>query len=393
MGTLSVCCIAKNEAKLLPGMISSLGTLADEILVLNCGSTDKTEEVAVRMGARVHDFEWEDDFSEARNALIDLATGDWLLFLDADERLRPKDLRLLEEMKDSAERMYSVTIQNVLPHRVVESVLPLQSIRMFRRDREVRFAGRVNESIAKAARKAGWEAAKSALRIQHMGFSQGKRMRRIRNRRIFESVLRSEPTEVWLRLHLGLAYYIDEDFTKAEEHLQACVSSSSETMDGVTRSILQSILAEFSFTNKEGSITTRSAALKAMQLTNNLYAEYVLAQLDLRDGHVENAIKHLTNIDTGALNNRHFRVNRGELYADLAKAHLKLQQVDSAMQYAELAMDSPGYDIMFIGGYLCEQKKQYRKALEFYEMAESLTEGSTELKTRIKRCKEFVANS
>ena len=87
---LTVCLIVKNEEKFLGQCLDSVRGLADQIVVVDTGSTDRTVDIAREHGAEVHTFAWCDDFSAARNAALEHATGDWILMLDADEELPPK---------------------------------------------------------------------------------------------------------------------------------------------------------------------------------------------------------------------------------------------------------------------------------------------------------------
>ena len=64
-----------------------MSNLVDEIVILDTGSTDHTRELATQFGARVFDYSWRDDFAAARNACRGHATGKWIFWLDADDRL------------------------------------------------------------------------------------------------------------------------------------------------------------------------------------------------------------------------------------------------------------------------------------------------------------------
>jgi glycosyltransferase involved in cell wall biosynthesis len=92
---LSVCMIVKNEERFLGQCLASVKDIADELIVIDTGSTDRTVEIAREHGAHVGHFEWCNDFAAARNASIAPATGDWILFLDADEGLSPAEKRSL----------------------------------------------------------------------------------------------------------------------------------------------------------------------------------------------------------------------------------------------------------------------------------------------------------
>ena len=91
MPALSVCLIVKNEARHLDRCLTSVREFADEIIVVDTGSADATVDIARAHGARVCHFEWQDDFSLAKNFSIEQATGDWILSLDGDESISPRD--------------------------------------------------------------------------------------------------------------------------------------------------------------------------------------------------------------------------------------------------------------------------------------------------------------
>lgn len=82
---LSLCMITKNESKNIENCINSVDGLVDEIIVVDTGSTDDTKEIATKLGCKVYDFEWCNDFAKARNYSIEKASNDWILVLDADE--------------------------------------------------------------------------------------------------------------------------------------------------------------------------------------------------------------------------------------------------------------------------------------------------------------------
>jgi glycosyltransferase involved in cell wall biosynthesis len=86
---VSACWIAKNEAESIAASILSVKDCADELIVVDTGSTDDTVQIAQECGARVAHFQWRDDFSAARNYALSLAKGDYVIFLDADEHFEP----------------------------------------------------------------------------------------------------------------------------------------------------------------------------------------------------------------------------------------------------------------------------------------------------------------
>ena len=93
---LSVCLIVRDEEHNLGGALASVSAVANELVVVDTGSTDRSVAVAREHGAQVLQFAWVDDFSAARNFCIQHATQPSILTLDADERLDPDTLTALE---------------------------------------------------------------------------------------------------------------------------------------------------------------------------------------------------------------------------------------------------------------------------------------------------------
>jgi GT2 family glycosyltransferase len=130
---LSVCLIVKDEELMLPSCLESIADLADEIVVYDTGSTDRTIELARAAGARVIEGYWDESFARARNAALAQACGDWVLSLDADETLLadPSSLRALLSDRRSDVEAYLVAIENL--HGAGNARSVHTAIRLFRR--------------------------------------------------------------------------------------------------------------------------------------------------------------------------------------------------------------------------------------------------------------------
>ena len=96
--TVSLCMIVRDEEKNLPHCLKGMAGLVDEIIVVDTGSTDATKTVAANLGAKVYEFPWIDDFSAARNESCRHATGDYIFWLDADDRLDEVNLKRLKDL-------------------------------------------------------------------------------------------------------------------------------------------------------------------------------------------------------------------------------------------------------------------------------------------------------
>lgn len=99
MKTISLCMIMKNEEDTIGNCLESILNIFDEIIIVDTGSNDKSKEVASKYTNKIYDFKWVDDFSKARNFAFSLATSDYIMWLDADDILLPKDKLELEKIK------------------------------------------------------------------------------------------------------------------------------------------------------------------------------------------------------------------------------------------------------------------------------------------------------
>lgn len=157
MSRISLCLIARNEAHFLDGCLESVKGLVDQIVVADTGSTDETKAIAERHGAMVVDAPWEDDFSKARNACLPHATGDWVLLLDADERLIPEALPVLRKAADVggfdcamlplADALQLNTPPELLTTEPAKFKAPVFLHRFFKRDEGLKWKNRIHESV------------------------------------------------------------------------------------------------------------------------------------------------------------------------------------------------------------------------------------------------------
>ncbi|MBM3334149.1 glycosyltransferase family 2 protein, partial [Candidatus Sumerlaeota bacterium] len=90
--------IARDEADRIADCLRSVQGLVDEIVVVDTGSSDPTPAIARDLGARVIAMPWGDDFAAARNCSLEHATGEWILVLDADEKLYPRHFQAVRHL-------------------------------------------------------------------------------------------------------------------------------------------------------------------------------------------------------------------------------------------------------------------------------------------------------
>ncbi len=183
---ISACVIVKNEEKNIQQWLSCMKDIADEMIVVDTGSGDRTVELAKAGGARVYHFKWRNDFSAAKNYALDRATGDWIFFLDADEYFSEstrKRIRSLLERAHGNHRIIGInsTLYNIDVDRNNEINSTAIQQRIFRRNKHLRYEGRIHEYLVYHGKKT-MDFAMSDIVIYHTGYSSGlTRKKNIRN--------------------------------------------------------------------------------------------------------------------------------------------------------------------------------------------------------------------
>src|ERR1039458_10210098 len=94
---LSLAMIVRDGAATLRKCLASAAPIVDEMVVVDTGSVDGSQEIARSMGAKVMEMQWQNNFSLARNRSIDACRSPWILVLDADEQLKPPEGTILQD--------------------------------------------------------------------------------------------------------------------------------------------------------------------------------------------------------------------------------------------------------------------------------------------------------
>ena len=166
---LSVCMIVKNESANLAGALACFSPCADEIIVVDTGSSDNTKEIAARFTSGIYDFEWADDFSAARNFAMSKAGKSYQLWVDADDRITPENQGHIESLKshfDGRKAFYFI-LENRQTDAPPTSCLQLRCTPI---TGDVRFEGRLHEQIFPSAVRAGLEMVTTDIVINHFGY-------------------------------------------------------------------------------------------------------------------------------------------------------------------------------------------------------------------------------
>src|SRR3954452_7670979 len=219
--TLSLCMIVRDEEDMLPRSLAAVRDAVDEIIVVDTGSTDRTIEIARSFGAKVIEREWTGSFADARNASFDAATGDWVMFLDADEVLVADDAQRLREVTGRTWREAFYLVETNFTGELGDgTAVTHNALRVFRNRPEYRFEGRIHEQIAQKLPTGQPERIEiTDVRVEHYGYLGVVRDAKDKSRRnleLLERQLTEDGEEAgFLHFNLGSEYAVLGENEKA----------------------------------------------------------------------------------------------------------------------------------------------------------------------------------
>ena len=216
---LSLCMIVKNEGNYLYDCLKSVKEVVDEIIIIDTGSTDKTIEIAKKFNAKIFTYKWNDDFSAARNYSLEHCNYDWVLYLDADERLSEKSINEIKEIvKSENNKAYFCKVINI--NKLTQRPALMDYVRLFSNKKSIKFVGKIHEQIEPSLIKNNIEIKKSDIEIIHLGYnvSEDKLLDKAkRNLTLLLSEYEKEKTSYYA-YQLGQTYGILKDKDNAVKY-------------------------------------------------------------------------------------------------------------------------------------------------------------------------------
>ena len=330
---VSACLIVKDEEAMLAECLESVRDLVSEVVVYDTGSSDNTVTIAKAAGARVIEGHWEDSFAQARNAALVHACGEWVLSIDADERLQADPDAVRRQILDpeSDAEAYLVAIENL--HGAGNPRSVHSAVRLFRR-RSCAWRSRLHEQVV-AADDPGRPLRTDCLsgaRILHHGYEAGifeARNKSQRNLRLAEAALDDDDhAHAYALMNYGRAL---ESAGRSEEALvqldRAAQTSPDPTTKRLAVSNLAYILGRMGRFDEALEQVTQLRALSRSPIS----ADIAEGRTRLAMGETEEGLALLERIPPGA------RDDDGMEYAPHMVAAIRGEALASLGRYSEAA--------------------------------------------------------
>jgi glycosyltransferase involved in cell wall biosynthesis len=225
---VSATLIVRDESRFIDDCLASLSGMVDEIILVDTGSRDDTIERTRRYPVALHSYAWHGDFSAARNFAIGQATGDWILYIDADERLElPDPESLRRAIQDDSRAAWRLRLFPRIGWTAYAE------LRLFRNDPRIRFQGVIHEGVHAAVEAVchsdGLDVGICDVALRHVGY-EGDQLHKVsRNVSLLRDYLRDNPDRSYCWWHLGEMLQMSGDDAGAIEAWQrAMVATRAE---------------------------------------------------------------------------------------------------------------------------------------------------------------------
>lgn len=347
---ISQCMIVKNEEKNIKRALSWGKAVMWEQIVVDTGSSDRTAELAAKMGAKVFSMEWSEDFAAAKNYAIDKAEGDWIVFLDADEYMEEKDAEKLADVFDQLLNKGYDGITALLHNlddvgRVFSSC---SHLRFFRRDSDIRYKRRIHEQLVSVSgRELRIMDGTRELSILHTGY-QGEiskeKKKSGRNRRMLQMELEEHPEDPELLGYMGDECYDDGEREEAERWYRSAIRNMPlalkeyDQRNAATFTRLLMLLTEREGADWRDAEGLYRQAVKAFPKEGDL--DYIAGRFFASCGQSADSVCYLENAlmklrQYGCTNRALFLAgNLGDAYDLLAKGCYEIGELQKCVSYA-----------------------------------------------------------
>ena len=366
---LSQCMIVKNEEKNIERALSWAKAVAFEQIVVDTGSTDRTVEIAEKMGAKVYHFEWINDFSAAKNYAIEQATGNWIAFLDADEYFTSMDAKklivYLKNIWTDPEMRSNYLALNCKWSQVDDKGVPfsiLDQERVFRNTPSVRYVWKIHETLSIGPENV---ARVEEITIIHTGYTKTayeETSKAERNVELLREALEEKPDDLNLKAYLADSLAIrdaegkvDSDKLAEAEGLYREVIAGGKTAHYELRKSSYLYFIEKYTNSGQNVLECEELCRKALKdEPGDMDYEYYLAIALNNKGEHKEAWELFKGVESKLINDKSMSESRAvmakpdQLFARMLFVADKLGDVESTIRYATMLLtaDKNKHDIL-----------------------------------------------
>lgn len=377
--TISLCIITKNAENDLKNCLESVKDVVDEIILVDTGSKDNTKKIAFEYKAKIFDYDWQDNFSEARNYSLSKVTTDWVLILDSDEILVDKNNKIKEIINTTYKKipMFFVDILTYTDKQNEEFKLYQKKIRLFPNHSNIRFEYSVAEEIFHPDGIINLEShdAKGIV-IKHF-LSGGPKSKSPRNVPILKREIKKNPKSFYYNYLMGKECLQHGLLSKAFTSYQNALNSNDEKdsiyLSEICTDIIKILYKQGNREEALNECLRRESICKNNHeywLTYGYLAirenDFNMAERALLMAIETNPAAHMVPVSIDSI------TWKPELL--LGYTYLRLKNYEKAKLYLENALEhnSNNWLLLYYLGVTCKHLKDYNSSEAYFKAAEIL---------------------
>ncbi|TWH47392.1 glycosyltransferase [Sporomusa sp. KB1] len=379
MAKISACVITKNEEECIGRCLQSVKDSANEIIVVDTGSTDATVPIAQQFGARIYPYQWRDDFSAARNYALDQAKGDWIIFLDADEYIAAETIKNVRKIIDKVHGNRKIEAIRCQLNNLEGVGGTLRSsnpcIRVFRHSPVIRYKGRVHETVFKHEQpvKPG-NVSSQMLLIYHTGYTKEKMLEKVRrNTAIVEEEVKNGIIRDMTYCYLSDGCWREGKYEKAIEYAQKAIKQLENLYSEIDYKPYVFLINSMTCIKTYSEEVVTQSCQEAIEKFPHHPEIWMFTGLYYRSiGRCEKALAVLLKaVETNACYNDFNRNNdfyalSAEVYLNIAQIYEMKNQSSQALEYYVNVLQRDKYNQVAFDGLLALIRQQEPAAVIYF---------------------------
>ncbi|NLY43356.1 MAG: glycosyltransferase [Clostridiaceae bacterium] len=295
--------IVKNESRYLGKCLESIKDLVDEMIIVDTGSTDNTVEIARKYGANVYSYEWDFNFSNARNKSLEHATMDWILLMDGDDEFDRNDTeKFIQLVNTSQKDGHFFITQSYTGEKPGKDIVSNLNLRLLRNNGKYRFAGAIHEQITTSMGEMDYRNfTTEEIHIFHYGYLTDvvkEKEKRNRNISIIQEELKKDPYNGFHLFNLGNEYFALGDNEKALKYFEQVYKNIDFSIGYSSKLVIRRIMCMEELGRFEEALKAINEGLQAYPIFTDL--EYLRGCIYYKLGRFSLAIDSMNRcIDMG----------------------------------------------------------------------------------------------
>jgi tetratricopeptide (TPR) repeat protein len=294
--TLALAMIVRDEAHNLEPWLPHARRHVDELVVVDTGSKDGTLDLLRRVDARIYEYSWENSFARARNQGLDHVRADWILILDADERIEAADWPVIRALiADPRVVAFTFQVKNYHATDDLTAFDLMRSYRLFRNGLGIRYVGAVHNQLApaiqEAARSTGLAVKEAPIVVHHYGYALGPEAMRAKRERIYRMVRQAvdeHPGDAFYQFHLLSVCHAMGRYREARDLVAGLNFGALRAELRIKALCKAAQVALFFDAHEEANRCVRAALLLAPRMA---FLHHLQSQVLYQSGHVKAGIR------------------------------------------------------------------------------------------------------